>query len=193
MKFEPDPAAHVRRDVRGGGAFVETERLILRIYDLGHFPGFLDLSSDPDTFRFSERGPMSCEEAWARLLRHVGHWSALGYGPFAIEDKESGRFAGEAGFCDFRRGLGPQFDGAPEAFWAIAGWARGRGYATEAAAAALDWMEGRFGTERSVCLIHHRNKASLNVAAKLGYGAFGRCRYRGYPALLHERPRPPVQ
>ena len=166
---------------------IETERLVLRVFTSSDLDYYLALSSDADTFLFSERGPLSSEEAWTRLLRHVGHWGLLGYGLFAVEEKESGRFVGEAGLGDFRRQLGAGFDGVPEASWSMTRWARGRGYATEAAKAALNWLEQEQAVDRTVCLIHRDNKASLNVARKLGYGVYDECVYRGYPALLHQR------
>ena len=101
-----------------------------------------------------------------------------------------GRFVGEAGLAHFRRQLGASFDAVPEGSWTIARWAQNRGYATEAAAAALAWMEGRFGTTRTVCMIHVQNAASLQVARKLGYEPTGECMYRGYRALLHRREGP---
>lgn len=169
---------------------LDTQRLILRMYDLDDFPAYAEMTADPESFRYSERGAMSSDEAWTRMLRHSGHWALLSYGIFAIEEKESGRFVGEAGFGDFRRGLGPAFDGPPEGAWAISGWAQGRGYATEAAEAALGWVERELGARRTVCLIHAENAPSLSVARKLGYVPFQQCTYRGYAALLHERVGP---
>ncbi len=168
-------------------AEVETERLILRPPRAEDFEAYLEMCADPETFRFSERGPMSSDEAWTRLLRHAGHWSLLGHGLFTIIDKASGRFAGEAGLGDFRRNIGAGYDRAPEAGWATAPWARGRGYATEAMAAALAWTEKLLGQTRSVCMIHFANAPSLRVAAKLGYAAYDERIYRGYRALLFER------
>jgi RimJ/RimL family protein N-acetyltransferase len=111
----------------------------------------------------------------------------MGYGLFAIEEKETGRFVGEVGLGDFRRDLGPDFDGVPEAAWTIARWAQGHGYATEAAAAAHAWMEVRVNATRTVCIIHPSNESSLRVAAKLGYVPFGERSYRGYSVLMLER------
>lgn len=167
---------------------IETERLVLRVPDARDFDDYFAMTADPETFRYSERGPMSSDEAWTRLLRQIGHWVVLGYGLFAIEEKASGRFVGEAGLGDFRRNLGPSFDDAPEAAWSLAGWAQGSGYATEAAEAALVWMERKFAIGRTVCLIHSDNAPSIRVARKLGYSVFEERNYRGYPALIHERP-----
>ena len=165
---------------------LETERLILRGYRVEDFEPYFEMSADPETFRFSDRGPMTSDEAWSRLLRHAGHWALLGYGFFVIEEKGSGRFVGEAGFSDFRRQLGPHFDGVPEGGVAISGWAKGLGYATEATEAAIAWIDAR-GTPRTVIMIHAENAASRRVAAKLGYKAFEERTYKGFPALLHER------
>jgi RimJ/RimL family protein N-acetyltransferase len=46
--------------------------------------------------------------------------------------------------------------------------ARGRGYATEAAAALLDWAFARVGVERVTAQIAPGNAASLRIAEKLG-------------------------
>ena len=167
--------------------FVETERLVLRVPETRDFTPYAEMSADAETFRYSDRGPMSSDEAWSRLLRHAGHWSLLGHGVFMIEDKESGRFAGECGFGDFKREMGPDFDGTPEGAWSIAPWARGRGYATEAAAGALRWIEEVVGAERTVCLVHSENLVSIRVAEKLGYRAFREGVYRGNRSLLFER------
>ena len=166
---------------------VETERLILRVPEMGDYRDYCALLADPEAFRFSERGPMSGEEVWTRLLRQVGHWSLAGYGLFAVQEKATGCIVGEVGFGDFRRGLGPRFDSAPEGGWTIAAGARGHGYATEAAEAALAWLDVRLGSRRTVCMIHTQNKASLRVAHKLGFRAFSEIDYRGYRAMLLER------
>ena len=166
---------------------IECDRLILRTFRPDDLPSFSELLADPASFLFPARKPMSATEAWNRLLRHFGHWSAMGHGLFAVEEKASGRLVGEVGLGDFRRGLGPAFDDFPEATWTIAGWSRGRGYATEAAAAAQDWADRNMGVRRTVCLIHTGNQASLRVAAKLDFSAFAEREYRGYPALLLAR------
>ena len=170
------------RDVR-----VETERLVLRPLSLDDFADYATMMSDPDKFRYSERGPMTGDEAWTRLLRNAGHWALLGHGPFAVVEKATGRFVGEVGLSDFRRGLGAPFDGYPEASWSIVTAAQGRGYATEAAAAVHAWLGVHVNAERTVCIIHADNHASHRVAQKLGYVPFAERTFRGYAAVLFER------
>lgn len=166
---------------------IETTRLILRAYGVGDYDRLHEMVSNPDMFHFSHRGPMTSEESWSLLLRHVGHWRLFGYGVFAAFEKATGRFVGETGACDFRRRLGPDFDTFPEITWSMQPSIQGRGYATEAAAAALDWLERDFTKPRTVCLIHEGNAASIAVAERLGFRPFERRPYRNYTALLMVR------
>jgi hypothetical protein len=78
---------------RSAATCIETDRLLLRAYQPGHFGPFFELMADPETFRFSERGAMTSDEAWSRLLRHIGQWSVTGYGFFAVEEKAAGSLA----------------------------------------------------------------------------------------------------
>ena len=174
----------------GGDVRVATPRLILRRYRESDFRDLAAMVADPGMFQFSDRGPMTGDEAWWRLLRHAGHWSLIGYGVVAIEEKDTGRFVGETGLSQFRRGLGARFDARPEITWSIIPECQGRGYALEGAKAALDWMASlRPGP--TVCLIHLGNEPSLKVAAKLGYEPFDEVEYKGYPARLMERAAAP--
>ena len=193
--FSTTPRARPLRALDDGTEFpahairIETERLVLRVLRLEDFDDYFAIAGDPETFRYSHRGAMTSDEAWTRLLRQVGHWTMLGWGMFAIEEKATGRFVGEAGYGDFRRGLGADFDGVPEGGCTIARWAQGLGYATEAMEAALAWIEQRLGAPRTVCLVHHLHATSLRVAEKLGYRRFAKRSYRGLEAILLERVR----
>jgi len=169
--------------------FIETERLQLRPLDLGDFDDYGLMLGDPDTYTFSERGPMTSDEAFTRLLRNAGHWALMDYGLFAVFEKTTGRFVGEVGFGDFRRQLGDRFDPFPEASWAITPHFQGRGYATEAARAAMEFTIERTASKRLVCIIHHNNDVSIHIATKLGFRPYDECIYRGYRAMLFARER----
>jgi RimJ/RimL family protein N-acetyltransferase len=166
---------------------IETAQLVLEVPKVEDLPFVERMASDPSMFRFSERGPMSPEESWSLLLRTIGHWSAVGYGVFTVREKESGRFVGLVGGSTFHRGFGPDFDDLPELTWSIASEFRGRGYATEAAAAVIDAFEAQPTTRSMVCLIHVDNQKSLRVASKLSFRFFSHSTYRGYGAGLFRR------
>ena len=142
--------------------------------------------ADEAVTRYIGGKPSTREEAWARLLRYPGHWALLGYGYWLIEEKTSGRFVGEGGFGNFKREIEPPLD-APEQGWALAPWAHGKGYASEAVGAMLAWGEAHFGRTDFVCMISPENAPSLRLAAKAKYHEAGRIFYKGEPSILMRR------
>jgi RimJ/RimL family protein N-acetyltransferase len=144
------------------------------------------LWSDPLVTRYISGRPFTREETWARLLRYIGHWEALGYGFWAVEEKATGEFAGELGFADFQREIEPPI-AVPEAGWAFLARVHGRGYATEALRAALEWRDRHLAAPGTVCLIHPENAASLRVADKCGFRECRRTTYKDHPAVVLAR------
>lgn len=130
--------------------------------------------------------PMRPDDAWTRLLRHHGHWAAFGYGPMLGFDAD-GALVAEAGFADFKRGIGGHFDGVPEGMWKIDAGVQNRGLASEAMAAIIAWFDAHRPERRTVCLIDPANAASLKVAGRLGYVPFGDAVYRDTAMTLLER------
>ena len=166
---------------------IETLRLRLRGHRLTDFAAYAEIWGDPAMVRHITGDPLGEEAAWARFLRSVGHWSLMGFGFWALEEKASGRFIGEAGFVNFKRRVEPPLPEAPEIGWLLAPWAQGRGHATEAVRAALAWGEDHFGTGRTVCMIHPDNAASFRVAEKCGFKEVTRARYLGGPTVVLDR------
>lgn len=165
---------------------IDTPRLTLRGHSLADFPASLSMWADPIVTRYIGGLPSSREVVWSRLIRYAGHWALLGYGYWVIEEKASREFVGELGFADYHRDISPAID-APELGWALIPRVHGRGYATEAVAAVLEWGDRHFNGARTVCLIHPDNAASVRVAEKGGYRAWTTSEYKGEPALLFER------
>ncbi len=163
---------------------LETERLRLRPHQLEDFPECVAMWTDPAITRYTIGSPSTEQRTWLRILAYIGHWSLQGFGYWAVEEKVSGRFIGELGFADFKRELDPSIRGVPELGWALASHAHGKGYATEALRAAVQWGDARFGPIRTVCLIAPGNLPSLRVAAKLGYLEELRTTQNGEPVIL---------
>ena len=166
---------------------IETERLIMRRHQLDDFVHCAAMWADPLVTRHIGGRPFSEEESWARLLRYVGHWSLMGFGYWAIEEKSTGSYVGEVGFADFKRDIAPSIKDVPELGWAFVSRIHGRGYATEAVRAAVAWGDRHFATKRTVCLIHPENLASIRVAQKCGFSEQQRTTYKGQPTIMFIR------
>jgi RimJ/RimL family protein N-acetyltransferase len=166
---------------------VETVRLRLRAHLLEDFADCAAMWADPIVTRFIGGKPFSEEDAWSRFLRHIGHWSMMGFGYWVAEEKDTGSFIGELGFADFKRDIQPSLKGTPEMGWALVSKVHGKGYATEAVRAALAWGDAHFGSGRTVCIIHPENLASIRVAEKCGYKEFQRSTYKGHPTIMFAR------
>jgi len=166
---------------------IETTQLRLRGHRIEDLGDCAAMWADAGVVRHIGGRPFSTEESWGKILRYAGLWSLLGFGYWAIEEKASGRFAGEVGFADFKREIAPSFAGAPEIGWALASWAHGNGFATEAVSAAVAWGDEHLGAARTVCMIDPENAASIRVAEKCGYREFAHATYKGQLTILYER------
>lgn len=140
---------------------IETDRLILRPPRLEDFDGFAEMQGDADAARFIG-GHVGRAEAWRRFLWQPGAWLVQGFGMFAVVEKASGAWLGQ---------IGPwKPEGWPgnEIGYAFHPRAWGKGYATEAGTAAVDWAFAHLGWDDIIHCIDPGNVASQNVAKRLG-------------------------
>jgi RimJ/RimL family protein N-acetyltransferase len=166
---------------------LETERLILREHRVDDHAACLSIFSDPQVVRHLGGRTSSREEVWRRLLGYAGMWQLLGHGYWALEEKASGRYIGQLGFADFKRDLEPSLDGMLEFGWILASQAHGKGYASEAVAAALGWSGVHFPDRTAVCIIAPDNAASIRVASKAGFRPWRETVYRDTPIAVFVR------
>lgn len=169
---------------------IETERLLLRPHIVEDFDAFKAMSQDADVMQYIGREPSTADEAWLRFLAHFGRWQIQGYGMFAVIEKETGLFIGDAGFSDFCRDLGADFDPFHEAAWVFSTAGQNKGYAFEAMTAAHVWLENQFKPEKTVCIISPENAPSIKLAGKLGYEETGLGRYKDSDVTMFERLSP---
>ena len=168
---------------------LHTDRLILRAQTVADFDAVARLWADPDVVRFISGQPHGAADSWARLLRQIGHWTALGYGYWAVIERASGAYIGQAGFADHKRGIDPAFDGLPEAGWVLMPDAHGRGLASEAMAAAVRWADEVAAWPRSFCILDPHHRASERVAEKAGFARVGIFPWNGGDTLVMDRSR----
>jgi len=165
---------------------IETERLILRGHTAEDFPAYHAMWSDPDVVRFLGAVPLSEEDAWAKLMRTVGHWALNGFGFWSVHDKATGQRIGETGWLAVKRTIVPSLEGIPESGWAFAKQAQGKGYATEAVTAVHQWGEQHFGKVKFCCIISPDNAPSLRLANRMGYRPVADTTYKNDPiTILH--------
>lgn len=166
---------------------VETERLRLRVHTLDDFPAIRDLWGNPEVTRFIGGTPRGEEDSWLKFLRMAGHWHLNGYGFWAVEERNTGRIIGELGFADFKRNMTPTPSIVPEMGWAFDPEFHGKGYAIEAANAAIEWGEAKWPGERMSCIITVENQPSVRLAEKIGFIRSTTTEYHGDEVLLFFR------
>ncbi len=167
---------------------IETERLRLREFRQTDLERWADVMSDPATVRYVGGQPFGREETWRRLLMSGGLWPIFGYGYWAAERKEDGLLVGHVGLADFKREMKPSIEGLPEAGWIFAPDVHGRGLATEALTAVLEWADRELAAQELVAIIDPANAPSIRLAERCGFSAREDALYKGEPILLVRRP-----
>jgi RimJ/RimL family protein N-acetyltransferase len=140
-----------------------TDRLRLRGLRAEDLDAYAGMYADPEVMRFLEDGrPLDRAAAFRSMAVHLGHWQLRGYGQWALEDRATGELVGRAGLW--------QPEGWPglEVGWLLARRAWGRGLATEAGAAAIEFASGVLGAGKVISLIRPENHPSIRVAERLG-------------------------
>lgn len=158
----------------------ETDRLILRRLSEADADGLVELFGDTQVQRFIAVKPgYARADAFARISADAREWDELGHRIAAIEERASGRFAGRVLLYDW-----PQF-GETEIGWTLNAWARGQGYATEAARAFADWGFERLDVPYFISLIDPANEPSKRVAERLGMSVLREDELDGEPHLVY--------
>jgi RimJ/RimL family protein N-acetyltransferase len=163
---------------------LETARLVLRGHQLADLQEYTAMWNEPGFYQFLGGKPLGEEDVWRKILTQQGHWTMMGYGYWAVEEKSTGRFIGCVGFSDFHRDLEPSIKGFPEIGWVLTPRVHGLGYATEAVGAVLNWGRAHFQKRQMVCIIDPDNEASLRVARKFGFQEWARTQYRDLPIVV---------
>lgn len=169
---------------------VETPRLILRGRTLADFPAVAAMQADARVMRFIAGAPVPEEDAWSKFARMEGFWALTGVGFWLVEEKASRAVIGEVGLADFKRAIDPPLGPDPEFGWMLAAGAQGKGYASEALAAALRWGDERFPGARFCCIIDEANAPSARLAQRHGFQRERATVYKEKPIIVFRRPAP---
>ncbi len=155
--------------------FLETARLRIRPLREADFEALYRIFCDAEMMRWVGQGTaFSRIEARERLLKHIERMATTGYGLLAVELKETGEVIGDSGLFPVE-GDPPEVEVA----YHFVREHHGRGYATEAARAVLEYGFGAMGLERIVAFCYPENIASKRVMLKIGMRELGRAMYKG--------------
>ncbi|HEU4961864.1 MAG TPA: GNAT family N-acetyltransferase [Sphingomonas sp.] len=138
-----------------------TPRLMLRPLNGEDFEAYAAFAADPEQMRFLG-GAMPREVAWRDLTLRAGGWLTRGFSMFSVVERATGAWVGR---------VGPwQPDGWPgtEVGWGVARGFAGRGYAHEAASAAMDYAVDVLGWSDVIHTIAPDNVRSIRLAERLG-------------------------
>ncbi|MBE1285852.1 MAG: GNAT family N-acetyltransferase [Rhodobacteraceae bacterium] len=137
---------------------ISTQRLTLRGHVMADFePLYALLGSERAAFM---GGPFSRKQSWHWIASEVGSWPLLGYGSWGVQTHD-GVFVGQVGInkpADY-----PEM----EIGWVFLQEHEGKGYAYEAAEAALAWAWQQ-GFDTLVSYITPGNDRSVALAERLG-------------------------
>ncbi|WP_253743300.1 GNAT family N-acetyltransferase [Herbiconiux sp. SALV-R1] len=107
--------------------------------------------------------PKTREGAAAWIAWNRRNYDTHGFGLWIVETRE-GEFVGDCGLTVQEVAGSP----AVEVGYHVRPALQGRGYATEAAAACLEFAKDHMSADRVVAIIHPQNRASERVAEKIG-------------------------
>lgn len=144
---------------------LRTERLILRSWRESDFRSFAALNADPEVM---EHFPATLTVGESdRLAAHFASGvRERGWGIWAVERQDTAEFAGYVGIQPVT--FDAWFTPAVEIGWRLAKPQWGRGIATEAGRAALQYAFGPLGLDKVVAFTVPANTRSLAVMKRLG-------------------------
>ena len=164
---------------------VETERLTTRSFRKSDIPEYAAIVADAEVTRFLGDGsPHAYEQATAYILDCMRSEAEEGFARYAVILKETRELIG---FCGFKKARGHIDLG-----WRFARRVWGNGYATEAAAAVLDYGMNSLMLSDIVAESAVENIGSVRVIERIGM-QFEACgEVRGRKTVCYRQPDEPI-
>ncbi len=145
--------------------FLKTDRLILRPLRSDDTDAFSAMNADPEVMRYFP-ACLDRDETEALTIRMERHLERHGFGWWALEVRDGATFIGFAGLL--HPAFQAHFTPCVEIGWRLARAHWGKGYATEAARACLDFAFGELGLDEVVSMAVVDNLRSRAVMERLG-------------------------
>ena len=168
-----------------GPIVIQTERLLLREWTVEDAAHFMTLASDVEIVRYINGGiACSLDDVREFIERQVTTQRDRGWCRWAIQLRApvQDEPAGVVGLC----GPGCTFAPDVEVGWWMHRELWGRGLATEAGRAAVDYCFGTIGFPRLICCVHPENTRSLSVARNVGFVPHDVIEHKGMRLIRHQ-------
>jgi RimJ/RimL family protein N-acetyltransferase len=144
---------------------IETARLLLRRWRVDDLPAFAEMNADPRVMVYFPRS-LEPAESGAMAGRIQTQIDREGFGLWAVEVRGVAEFIGFVGLAI--PSFEAHFTPCVEIGWRLAFDHWGRGYATEAALAVLEFGFGRLGLPEVVSFTAKANRRSRGVMERVG-------------------------
>lgn len=144
---------------------IHTNRLILRPFEEADFAPFAEMNADPVVMEFFP-ATLTREESDQFALRLMAHFQTHGYGPWVVAIPGVTPFAGFVGLLQVN--FTAHFTPAVEVGWRFARLFWGQGYATEGAAASLQFGFEQLHLSEIVSITAIQNLRSQRVMERIG-------------------------
>lgn len=155
---------------------LETQRLMIQAWQPEDWLPFRSIATDPEVMRYIGAGAVWSDDRIQQFIaRQINQATTLGYCLWKLVSKSSGQLIGHCG-------VQPLWDTSEtEIGWWLARSEWGKGLATEAAHAVLQYGLKTLQLKRIVAIAQPANLASINIMRKIGmqfarrttHGAFG--------------------
>jgi RimJ/RimL family protein N-acetyltransferase len=146
---------------------VETARLLLRVPEPADAGALMEIIWDPEVVEQKQVTllvpPGGLDLALKNTNEMIRQWQLRRYGQWSVVEKATGQVIGCVGFYHPQR----EWPGV-DLGWVIHRSRRAQGFATEAAAAALEWAWANTPIDRVISLIAPDDRRSIRVATKIG-------------------------
>lgn len=162
-----------------------TGRLLMAPVSYADLPALAALKSDARVYGQMLGGVRTRAQTVEDVAEDLRCWGRVGVGMWTLRERGTGRFLGLVGFHERPdgRGVGLRF--------ALEANAHGRGYATEAAGAALRFAHERAGLRRVVAVARETNLGSRQVLGAIGMRECDAFMRDGHRMLVFESVWPP--
>ncbi|MGE6257282.1 GNAT family N-acetyltransferase [Heyndrickxia sporothermodurans] len=145
--------------------YFETERLIMRDFEVSDLPEFKRMNEDPEVMRFFPK-TLSHEETEGFYEAILNELKTCGYGLYAAERKETNEFIGFIGF--HQATFESDFTPCIEIGWRLKKEAWGQGFATEGAKGCLEYAKENYDFDNIYSFTAVINRPSEKVMQKIG-------------------------